>query len=126
WALVRLPARATMLTPAQIGMTLGGVGLLLLGMGLLTSGLRLAAGRALHRLLARWTSTRLRGFLAGALLTGLVQSSAAVTVTTIGFANAGLITLSQAAWVIFGNNVGTTVTAWLVALLGLKLQIEAF
>lgn len=115
-----------MLTTAQIGMTLGGVGLLLLGMGLLTSGLRLAAGRALHRLLARWTRTRLRGFLAGALLTGLVQSSAAVTVTTIGFANAGLITLSQAAWVIFGNNVGTTMTAWLVAVIGLKLQIEAF
>lgn len=115
-----------MISAAQMGVALGGLGLLLLGMGLLTSGLRMAAGRALHRLLARWTSTRLRGFLTGTLLTGLVQSSAAVTVATIGFANAGLLTLSQAAWVIFGNNVGTTVTGWLVAMLGLRLKIEAF
>lgn len=114
------------ISAAQMGMALGGLGLLLLGMGLLTSGLRMAAGRSLNRLLARWTRTRLRGFLAGTLLTGLVQSSAAVTVTTIGFANAGLIRLSQAAWVVFGNNVGTTMTGWLVALLGLRLKIEAF
>ncbi len=114
-----------MISAAQVGVALGGLGLLLLGMGLLTSGLRMAAGRGLNRLLARWTSTRLRGFLTGTLLTGLVQSSAAVTVTTIGFANAGLLNLSQAAWVIFGNNVGTTVTGWLVAMIGLRLRIEA-
>lgn len=105
---------------------LGGIGLFLLGMSMLTDGLKLAAGDGLRAILQRWTRTPLRGFASGALLTGLVQSSSAVTVATIGFVNAGLLTLSHAVWVIFGSNVGTTMTAWLVALIGLKLDIGAF
>ena len=90
------------------GGLLGGIGLFLLGMGLMTDGLKLAAGHALERILANSTKTRLRGLASGALITALVQSSSAVTVATIGFVNAGLLTLGQSLWVLFGSNVGTT------------------
>jgi phosphate:Na+ symporter len=110
---------------ALIGGLAGGVGLFLLGMGLMTDGLKHAAGPALERILASSTKTRLRGLASGVLVTALVQSSSAVTVATIGFVNAGLLNLSQALWVLFGANVGTTMTGWLVALVGLKFKIEA-
>lgn len=105
---------------------LGGIGLFLLGMSMLTEGLKLAAGDGLRAILRGWTRTPARGLVSGALLTALVQSSSAVTVATIGFVNAGLLTLRHAVWVIFGANIGTTMTAWLVALIGLKLDIGAF
>jgi len=105
---------------------LGGLGLFLLGMSLLTDGLKLAGGRALRHILGDWTRTRLRALISGITVTALVQSSSAVTVATIGFANAGLLTLSQSIWVIFGSNVGTTMTGWLVALIGFNLRIETF
>jgi len=114
-----------MIDLAMIGGLAGGVGLFLLGMGLMTDGLKLAAGQALERVLAHSTRTRLRGLASGVLVTALVQSSSAVTVATIGFVNAGLLNLSQALWVLFGANVGTTMTGWLVALVGLKFKIEA-
>jgi len=103
----------------------GGVGLFLLGMGLMTDGLKLAAGPALERILARSTESRWRGLIFGALMTALVQSSSAITVAAIGFVNAGLLSLGQALWVLFGANVGTTMTGWLVALVGMKFQIDA-
>ena len=106
------------------GGLLGGIGLFLLGMGLMTDGLKLAAGHALERILASSTKTRLRGLASGALITALVQSSSAVTVAAIGFVNAGLLTLGQSLWVLFGSNVGTTMTGWLVALVGLKFKID--
>jgi phosphate:Na+ symporter len=104
---------------------LGGLGLFLLGMWMMTEGLKLAAGNALRSILHSWTRSPLRGLLAGMLITAIVQSSSAVTVGTIGFVNAGLLTLTQAVWVIFGTNVGTTMTGWLVALVGVKVQIGA-
>src|SRR5690606_13539323 len=104
----------------------GGLGLLLFGMTLMTDGLKLASGNALRNILALWTRTRLRGLFSGFLITAVVQSSSAVTLATIGFANAGLLTLDQAIWVIFGSNVGTTVTGWVVALVGFRFDIEAF
>jgi len=103
----------------------GGVGLLLLGMRLLTDGLKLAAGHALRNILARWTGTPARGLAAGALITSVVQASGAVTVATIGFVNAGLMNLKHAVFVIYGSNVGTTMTAWLVALVGFNVDIKA-
>ncbi|HEY0664472.1 MAG TPA: Na/Pi symporter [Gallionella sp.] len=109
----------------SIGALLGGIGLFLLGMELMTDGMKLAAGPALERILTASTRTRLRGLAAGTLVTALVQSSSAVTVAAIGFVNAGLLTLGQSLWVLFGSNVGTTVTGWLVALVGLKLKIDA-
>lgn len=109
----------------QLSGLLGGIGLFLLGMWLMTEGLKLAAGPALERILARSTGTRLRGLASGALVTSVVQSSSAVIVATIGFVNAGLLTLGQALWVLFGANVGTTMTGWLVAVAGLDFKIDA-
>lgn len=110
---------------AMLGGVLGGIGLFLLGMWLMTDGLKLAAGTALRDLLARSTGTPLRGLLSGMFITGLVQSSSAVTVAIIGFVNAGLMDLRRAVIVIFGSNVGTTMTAWLVAAVGLNLDVKA-
>lgn len=111
---------------AIAGSVIGGIGLLLVGMAMMTDGLKLAAGKALRNILATWTNTRARGLGAGFLITGMVQSSSAVTVATIGFANAGLLSLSSALWVVYGSNVGTTMTGWIVALIGFKLKVEAF
>src|SRR5690606_16357102 len=109
---------------AMFSLTLGGLGLLLLGMGMMTDGLRLAAGDSLRHWLAHSTATRARAATSGFLLTSLVQSSGAVTVAALGFSNAGILGLRQAAWVIFGSNVGTTLTGWIVALIGLNLNVE--
>lgn len=105
---------------------LGGIGLFLLGMTMLTDGLKLAAGRALERILAAWTRTRLHGLVTGVLLTALVQSSTAMTVAAIGFVNARLLTFTSALWVVFGSNLGSSVTGWLVAWIGFKMKIDAF
>lgn len=103
----------------------GGIGLFLFGVSAMSNGLRLAAGPALERLLAGATRTRWHALGTGMLVTAIVQSSSAVTVATIGFVNAGLLTLGGALWVLFGANVGTTMTSWIVALAGLKLSIES-
>ena len=113
-----------MIDLVNIGTMLGGIGLFLLGMRLMTDGLKMAAGPALQSILINSTKTRLRGLASGVLVTALVQSSSAVTIATIGFVNAGLLTLGQSMWVLFGANVGTTMTGWLVALVGLKFKIE--
>jgi Na/Pi-cotransporter len=111
---------------ALLGPLFGGVGLFLLGMGMMTDGLKTAAGPALEQVVARSTRTRLHGLATGALMTAAVQSSSAGTVAAIGFVNAGLPSLSQALWVLFGGNVGTTFTGWLVALVRLRIKVEAF
>ena len=104
----------------------GGLALFLLAMLMMTDGLKVFAGGALKRLLGQWTSTPWRGVLSGLLVTGVVQSSSAVTVATIGFVNAGVLTLRQALGVVFGTNVGTTMTGWLVSLVGFGFKIESF
>ena len=104
----------------------GGLALFLFAMLLMTEGLKAFGGAGLKRLLGRWTSTPLRGVAAGFVVTALVQSSSAVTVAAIGFVNAGLMNLRQALGVIFGTNVGTTMTAWLVSLVGFDVDIDAF
>ncbi|MBA3886586.1 MAG: Na/Pi cotransporter family protein [Acidobacteria bacterium] len=101
----------------------GGIGLFLLGMILLTDGLKAAAGDALRRLLAHFTGGPIKALLSGAAVTAVVQSSSATTLTTIGFVSAGLLTFPQAVGVIFGANLGTTSTGWIVSLLRLKLNI---
>jgi phosphate:Na+ symporter len=111
-------------TVLQAGALIGGIGLFLLGMWLMTEGLRLAAGAALREVLASSTRTRWRALGSGILLTAVVQSSSVVTVAAIGFVNAGLLSLGQVLWVLFGSSVGTTMTGWLVALLGLKIKID--
>lgn len=104
---------------------LGGLALFLLAMEMMTDGLKNAAGHHLRHMLSNWTKTPLRGLLAGLLVTGLVQSSGAVTVATIGFVNAGLLTLGQSIGVIVGSNIGTTMTGWLVSLVGFGFNVEA-
>ena len=101
----------------------GGVGVFLVGMTMLTEGLKVAAGGALRGILARFTRNRFSAVASGALVTGLVQSSTATTLATIGFVSAGLLTFPQALGVIFGANVGTTSTGWLVSLVGFKLDV---
>lgn len=111
---------------AVVTQALGGLALFLLAMSMMTDGLKVFAGSSLRRLLERSTATALRGVLTGVLVTGVVQSSSAVTVATIGFVNAGLLSLRQALGVVFGTNVGTTMTGWFVSLVGFGLKIEPF
>lgn len=103
----------------------GGLGLFLIGMGMMTNGLRSAAGTALKNILGQWTKTPLRGLGSGFLITAIVQSSSAVTVAVIGFVNAGLITLRQSMGVIYGSNIGTTMTGWIVAAIGVNVKVKA-
>lgn len=95
---------------------LGGLGLFLYGMNLMGDALQKAAGSRLRKLIEVLTNNRFMGVLVGIVVTMIVQSSSATTVMVIGFVNAGLMTLTQAVGVIMGANVGTTVTAQLIAL----------
>ena len=104
---------------------LGGIGLFLLGMKIMTDALREAAGADLRRLLARFTTTPLRGVASGAATTAVIQSSSATTVMTVGFVGAGLLSFPHALGVIYGANIGTTVTGWVVSLVGFKLKLGA-
>lgn len=115
----------SLFTWETFGVLLGGLGLFLVGMHLMTEGLTRAAGPGLRSVLAKGTKTPLRGVLSGVVLTSLVQASAAVTIATIGFVNAGVMSLRQAVTVIYGTNVGTTITAWLVALVGINFDLKA-
>ena len=98
----------------------GGLGLFLFGMGLLSDGLKKVAGQKLRSLLESLTKHRVIAVLMGALTTCLIQSSSAITVMTVGFVNAGLLSLRQALCVVLGANIGTTFTAWLVSTLGIE------
>ncbi|MFP4295931.1 MAG: Na/Pi cotransporter family protein [Halothiobacillaceae bacterium] len=111
--------------PVLVLTFLGGVGLFLLGMRLMTEGLKVAAGDTLREILARGTATTGRGILSGVVITAMVQSSSAVIFATIGFVNAGLLSLFQAVGVIIGSNIGTTATSWLVAIVGFKVDLQA-
>lgn len=104
-------------------LAVGGIGLFLLGMLVLTEGLKDLAGDAQRRLLARFTTNPAKGAVAGAVTTAVIQSSSATTITAIGFVGAGLLTFPQALGIIFGANIGTTMTGWLVALIGFKLKL---
>ena len=105
---------------------LGGVGLFLLGMTVMTDGLKALAGSALRTVLGKAAATPLSGAFWGAIVTLLVQSSSAVTMTTIGLVNAGLLTFPQGLGLVFGANVGTTGTGWLVALIGVRVSLSTY
>ncbi|HOK63232.1 MAG TPA: Na/Pi cotransporter family protein [Soehngenia sp.] len=94
---------------------LGGLGMFLYGMTMMGSGLEKAAGNRLKSIIEALTTNRLMGVLVGTAVTMIIQSSSATTVMVIGFVNAGLMTLPQAAGVIMGANIGTTITAQLIA-----------
>ena len=93
----------------------GGLGLFLFGMSLMSEGIEKAAGAKLRGILAMFTKNRLMGTIVGVIFTGIIQSSSACTVMVVSFVNSGLMTLTQAAGVIFGANIGTTITSQLVS-----------
>lgn len=95
---------------------LGGLGIFLFGMDSMSSGMQKLAGQRLKKILALLTTNRVVAVLMGMLVTMLVQSSSVSTVMTIGFVNASLLTLKQALGVIFGANIGTTITGWILVL----------
>ena len=105
---------------------LGGIGLFLLGMTIMTDGLKGLAGSALRTVLGKAAATPLSGAFWGAIVTLLVQSSSATTMTTIGLVSAGLLTFPQGLGLVLGANVGTTGTAWLVALIGVRVSLSTY
>jgi len=105
---------------------LGGVGLFLLGMTIMTDGLKALAGSALREVLSKAAATPLSGAFWGAVVTLLVQSSSAVTMTTIGLVSSGLLTFPQGLGLVFGANIGTTGTGWLVALIGVRVSLSTY
>ena len=105
---------------------LGAVGLFMYGMKVMSEGLQKAAGDRLRNILSAMTRNRFTGLLTGFVITALIQSSSASTVMVVSFVNAGLMNLGQSMAVIMGANVGTTFTAWIIALFGFKVNISAF
>ena len=103
---------------------LGAVGLFLYGMKVMSEGLQKAAGDRLRNILSVMTRNRFTGLITGCAITALIQSSSASTVMVVSFVNAGLMTLAQSMAVIFGANVGTTFTAWVIALFGFKVDVS--
>lgn len=102
----------------------GGIGFFLLGMNMMADGLKAIAGDSLRSLLNRFTGGTISSITTGAAITLLVQSSTATSLMTIGFVSAGMLTFLQATGVIFGANLGTTSTGWLVAFIGLKYSVS--
>ena len=105
---------------------IGSLGLFLYGMKIMSEGLQKVAGNKLRSILTIMTRNRVMGVFTGLLITGIIQSSTATTVMVVSFVNAGLLSLVQSVSVIMGANIGTTVTAWLISLLGFKVSMAAF
>ena len=105
---------------------LGGLAIFLTGMKMMSDGLQKVSGERMRQLLGIATTNRFAATACGMLVTSLIQSSSATTVMVVGFASAGLLNLYQSLGVIFGANIGTTMTAWIVSLFGFKIQISLF
>ena len=99
---------------------LGGLALFLFGMDIMGKALERQVGGKLQTVLAKMSSTVIRGFLLGMAVTAVIQSSSATTVMVVGFVNSGIMTLKQAVGVIMGSNVGTTITSWILSLTALE------
>ena len=104
----------------------GALGFFIYGMKVMSEGIQKAAGGSLRRILQVMTKNRYFGVVTGFLVTALVQSSSATTVMTVSFVNAGLLSLTESVGVLMGANVGTTITAWLISLLGFKVKVATF
>lgn len=102
----------------------GALGLFLYGMKLMSEALQKVAGSRMRQILATMTSNRIKGVFTGVLVTTTIQSSSATTVMIVSFVNAGLLSLIASVGVIMGANIGTTITAWLIALLGFKVSLS--
>ncbi len=104
---------------------LGALGVFLFGMKVMSDALLNLAGNKMRSILATMTSNRVFGITTGFLITSVIQSSSATTLMVVGFSNAGLLTLTEAISVIMGANIGTTITAWLITILGFKVSMNA-
>ena len=104
---------------------IGALGLFLFGMKVMSDALLLLAGNKMRSILATMTSNRFLGITTGFLITSIIQSSSATTLMVVSFSNASLLTLAEAISVIMGANIGTTITAWLITLLGFKVSMSA-
>jgi phosphate:Na+ symporter len=105
---------------------LAGLAIFLFGMQLLENSVKDLSGKAFRRIIRDYTNTRLKAIANGTLVTALLQSSSAVSLMVLAFVGAGIMSMENAIGVILGSNIGTTLTAWIVATLGFKLKIETF
>ncbi|MDR2901309.1 MAG: Na/Pi symporter, partial [Treponema sp.] len=103
----------------------GSLGLFLYGMKVMSDGIQQNAGNRLQKFLNMMTGNRFTAVLTGLVVTAIIQSSSATTVMVVSFVNAGLLTLTQSIGVIMGANIGTTITAWIVSLVGFSMKISA-
>ena len=119
---------ATTVSSVVVGLlhVLGALGVFLFGMKIMSEAVQRVAGKRMRQALSGLTGNRFSGILTGFATTSLVQSSSATTVLVVSFVNAGLLTLIQSIGVIMGANLGTTVTAWIVAIVGTKVSVSAF
>lgn len=111
---------------AKLLILIGSLGFFIYGMKIMSEGIQQAAGNKLRQMLGSITSNRIKGVFTGFGITSIVQSSSVTTVMTVSFVNAGLMTLRQSAGVMMGANIGTTITAWIVLLLGFKVSISSY
>jgi len=111
---------------AKLLILIGSLAFFIYGMKLMSEGLQQAAGGKLRSMLSSITSNRFKGVLTGFGITSIVQSSSVTTVMTVSFVNAGLMSLRQSAGVMMGANIGTTITGWLILLLGFKVSIGSY
>jgi len=104
---------------------IGALGFFIFGMKVMSDGIQKVAGSRMRKILSSMTSNRFLGITTGFLITALLQSSSATTVMIVSFVNAGLLTLVESIGVIMGANIGTTITAWLISILGFKVKISS-
>ena len=109
----------------SVFLLLGSLGLFLLGMRMMSDGLQKASSDRMEAILNSLTSNRFMALFTGFIVTAIIQSSSATTVMVVGFVNAGLMTLFQSVGVIMGANIGTTITGWIVSILGFKVSMTS-
>jgi len=110
----------------EIFQILGALAFFIFGMKMMSDGIQRAAGSQMRNILRTMTKNRFLGVFTGFLITALVQSSSATTVMTVSFVNAGLLSLVESAGVMMGANIGTTITGWIISLLGFKIKLAAY
>lgn len=110
----------------EILQLLGSLGFFIYGMKVMSEGIQKVAGSKMRSILRSMTSNRFKGVFTGFTITSLVQSSSATTVLVVSFVNAGLLSLTESIGVIMGANIGTTITAWLVSIVGFKVKIASY
>ena len=110
----------------EILQLIGALGFFIYGMKVMSEGIQKVAGGKMRSILSSITSNRIKGVLTGFSITALVQSSSATTVLVVSFVNAGLLSLTESIGVIMGANIGTTITAWLISIVGFKVKIASY